>query len=161
MRTVEIRAAAPADVESAVELIGAVAAENAWIQTEVPFNAAARRRRMAEALATGKLTSFIAHSGAEVVGELSLGVTDDRASLGMVVAAAMRGQGVGRQLLAAAVAWAREQGVTQIDLVVYAHNVVALGLYRSLGFVESGPHCVEVRHDGQRWEAIPMLKTVS
>ena len=153
-----IRAAGPADVRALVGLLGAVAAENRWIRTEVPFDAAERERRMIAALATGTLVAFVAELDCAGVGQLSLRFRDAHAALGMVVAAAQRGQGIGRQLLSAAIAKARERSVPSIELEVYAHNVAAIGLYRSFEFRTSGPPVAEQRSDGQRWEAIPMSK---
>lgn len=45
-----------------------------------------------------------------------------------------RGHGLGRQIVEAALAWARGQGASIGWLQVEAENMVALGLYRSLGF---------------------------
>lgn len=153
-----IRAAVPADAGAIVALLAAVAAENMWIRTEIPFDAAEREQRLVADMATGGIVSFVAESGALVVGELTLRFHADRAALGMVVAAAHRGRGIGRELLVRAIAKARERVVSHIELAVYAHNTAAIALYRSLDFLESGPCAVEVRSDGQRWEALPMSK---
>ena len=61
-----------------------------------------------------------------------------RASLGLVVLKDWWGQGIGRQLMAHAIAWAQEQGFEQLELDVIAGNDRAQSLYRSLGFVETG-----------------------
>jgi ribosomal protein S18 acetylase RimI-like enzyme len=45
-----------------------------------------------------------------------------------------RGQGLGRRLMEAAEAWARERGIGQITLNVSARNAPARGLYDSLGY---------------------------
>lgn len=56
--------------------------------------------------------------------------------LRMYVAADGAGRGVGRALLKAAVARARElPGVSKLNLTVAAHNARAVGLYESEGFV--------------------------
>jgi ribosomal protein S18 acetylase RimI-like enzyme len=50
----------------------------------------------------------------------------------------MRGQGIGRKLLAAAEAWALEKDATYLTLGVHTFNVEGQNLYRSAGFeVES------------------------
>ncbi len=55
--------------------------------------------------------------------------------LRMYVAASCAGTGVGRKLLRAALAGARElPGVTKVNLTVAAHNARAVGLYESEGF---------------------------
>lgn len=55
--------------------------------------------------------------------------------LRMYVPAANGGRGIGRELLRAAVAAARElPGVSKINLTVAAHNLHAVRLYESMGF---------------------------
>jgi ribosomal protein S18 acetylase RimI-like enzyme len=53
----------------------------------------------------------------------------------MYVAQPATGRGIGRTLLRAAIAKAREwEGVAKLNLTVAAHNEAALALYRSEGF---------------------------
>lgn len=153
-----IRLAGAADAGPLVGLLAQVAAENRWIRTEVPFDIATRERRMIAALESGTLVWFIAELDAVVVGELSLRFRDDCAVFGMVVAGAHRRRGIGRQLLTVAIAKALERSASRIELEVYAHNTAAISLYRTFGFIESGPPVTEERGDGRRWEAVPMSK---
>jgi len=60
------------------------------------------------------------------------------AGFGITVARDARGIGVGRALLQALETWAREHGVTRVELGVFAGNERAYGLYRSLGYIEEG-----------------------
>jgi ribosomal protein S18 acetylase RimI-like enzyme len=53
----------------------------------------------------------------------------------IAVAASHRGRGVGRALLAAAEALARERGCCKLTLEALEGNVGAIGLYRSVGFI--------------------------
>jgi GNAT superfamily N-acetyltransferase len=54
----------------------------------------------------------------------------------MYVAASAAGRGVGRDLLAAAIARAEQlPGVTKLNLTVAAHNLRAVALYEAAGFV--------------------------
>ncbi|SAK73803.1 N-acetyltransferase GCN5 [Caballeronia catudaia] len=58
---------------------------------------------------------------------------------GMYVAPGYRGAGVSRTLMSHAIGFAKNmQGVTQVHLAVAATNDIAIRLYRSLGFEESG-----------------------
>ena len=57
--------------------------------------------------------------------------------LSLAVAPAARGQGLGRQLLQAAVTALEGQGCVRIKLTVLPDNP-ALHLYQSLGFIEAG-----------------------
>lgn len=50
------------------------------------------------------------------------------------VAPTHRRQGLGRQLMEHAKAWAKEQGHEQLSLQVFTHNETALRLYQSLGY---------------------------
>jgi RimJ/RimL family protein N-acetyltransferase len=58
--------------------------------------------------------------------------------LGMGVAAAERGKGVGKALIQAAVAKATERGLTRLELTVHRDNKVAQALYKAVGFVHEG-----------------------
>src|SRR5437868_10958069 len=57
----------------------------------------------------------------------------------IAVSPAARGQGIGRQLLAAIEAEARKLGCGKVTLEVRSDNVRAMGLYRSVGFRSSEP----------------------
>jgi RimJ/RimL family protein N-acetyltransferase len=77
--------------------------------------------------------------------------------IGMMVAAQWRGRGVGTALVAAAIEWARSDGLHKLSLSVFPHNQVAIGLYRKFGFVEEGRLVRHVRRaDGQLWDLIEM-----
>ncbi|NPV56557.1 MAG: GNAT family N-acetyltransferase [Anaerolineae bacterium] len=52
----------------------------------------------------------------------------------LVVAEGKRGQGIGRALMLACDDWARQQGLSEIDLSVYEFNQPARRLYESLGY---------------------------
>ena len=86
---------------------------------------------------------IVAVAGDRVVGHVYIQrehhpVTRHVATLGIAVAAEVRGRGIGSALLADAVGWARSVGVEKIVLSVYAHNTAAIALYRKFGFVEEG-----------------------
>jgi ribosomal protein S18 acetylase RimI-like enzyme len=58
--------------------------------------------------------------------------------LGMGVMADYRGRGIGKALMAAALAAAKEKGFTRIELTVRVDNPRAKRLYEQFGFVEEG-----------------------
>lgn len=64
-------------------------------------------------------------------------------SLGIAVAAAHRGQGLGRPFMHYLHAVARLRGAARVRLKVYPHNVPARRLYESLGY------CFQEAGDGQ------------
>ena len=51
-----------------------------------------------------------------------------------------RGLGLGRALMRAAHEWAADHGASTVELNVFGGNVVARGLYTSLGYTESSVH---------------------
>ena len=66
--------------------------------------------------------------------------------LEIFLSAAGRGHGVGRRLMDAALTWGREHPLIQkIGLSVFADNERAIGMYRSMGFVEEGRRLGEYR----------------
>ena len=83
---------------------------------------------------------FVAVADAEIVGYIH--VNDYRVLyapamvnvMGIAVSDSCRRCGIGRQLLAAAEAWAQERGSTAIRLVSGAHRAEAHAFYRSCGF---------------------------
>jgi N-acetylglutamate synthase len=58
----------------------------------------------------------------------------------IVVDEARRGQGIGRKVVEALLAFAAMEGASHAFLQVDATNALALGLYRSQGFVDIGPY---------------------
>jgi ribosomal protein S18 acetylase RimI-like enzyme len=55
-----------------------------------------------------------------------------------------RGQGVGRILMTAAEKYCRQRGIEYLGLAVSTHNVQALKLYESMGFIEERKLMVKV-----------------
>jgi RimJ/RimL family protein N-acetyltransferase len=100
--------------------------------------------------------------GREIVGHLDLHggrlpSEFHRAMLGMGVERGSRGQGLGRALLAAAIAWARNAELAWLDLGVFAHNVRARALYAAVGFVEVGVTRDRFRVDGMMIDDVAMV----
>ena len=76
---------------------------------------------------------------------------------GMYVAAAARGHGVARELMAAAIAHARATpGIAKVTLSVDSQNVAAIALYESLGFVVFAREADAVRLEGQSRDDLQM-----
>ena len=89
------------------------------------------------------MPAFFALDGDRVVGWADIRREErpahhHRGVLGMGVHREYRGRGIGRTLLQAALAKAKEIGLVRVDLTVYAGNTAALALYRNCGFVEEG-----------------------
>ena len=121
-------------------LFAAVAEERDGIATEPPVDVAARA-------AGWRLDgAFVAVAGTEVVGALHVERSRHGfGELGMAVAREWRGRGVGSALLAAAIDWARQQGLHKLSLEVFPHNAAAIALYRKFGFEEPDYKVMERR----------------
>ena len=79
--------------------------------------------------------------------------------LGMSVAPAAQGQGVGSALLAALCDYAdRWAGVLRMELTVYTDNQRAIRLYQRHGFVIEGTHRAYAMRDGQYVDAYAMAR---
>ncbi len=82
-------------------------------------------------------------------------------SLGMGLLPTYRNAGIGRRLLEAALAQARERGIERVELHVFADNVRARHLYESLGFVVEGIHPRRAKIDGQYRDDVAMALVFS
>lgn len=136
------------------QLFAAVAEERDGIATEPPVDAGER----AAAFARSAGSSFVAAAGDQLVGMIHVEVSQHGfGELGMLVDRGWRGRGAGSALLAAAVDWARGQGLHKLCLEVFAHNTAAIGLYRKSGFTEEGRRVAQYRRaSGELWDAIMM-----
>jgi len=160
---VEIRAAEPADAAALVALATAVGSEpQGWLLADSHWRSVADERRYVRALRRhpdGAL--IVADDAGMIVGRLSL-VRDPHpssahvADLGLMVAASHRRRGVGRALLDAAVAWARESGIRKLELHVFPHNEPAIQLYEGYGFEREGYRREHYRRAGEYVDAIVM-----
>src|SRR5262245_38287663 len=96
-------------------------------------------RERAKDGATGRdRVTYVAEDGGQWVGMVT-GITDDpseprRQAVGMFVAPAARGQGMGAAVHDAVVAWARERGAVRLRLWVTTTNHAAIRLYHRCGF---------------------------
>src|SRR3989475_10555863 len=151
-RAIQVRPARDEDRLPMAVVFAAVAEERDGIATEPPVDVEARA-------ASWTLDGvFVAVAGAEIVGSVHV----DRSrhgfgEIGMAVAREWRGRGVGSALLAAAIEWARENGLHKLSLGVFAHNAAAIALYRKLGFVEEGRRVKQCRRaSGELWDVVEM-----
>jgi ribosomal-protein-alanine N-acetyltransferase len=104
--------------------------------------------RLVGAFAEGQLVGYLSYRSA--AGEAEI--------VNLAVYLAMRRQGFGRQLLAAALQKWHEDGVEYAYLEVRASNVAAKGLYMSSGFIQVGQRTGYYADTGEdalvlRWSA--------
>ncbi len=114
-----------------------------WLGHDVPLEPHDRvliDNPSAEIINKGGMILF-ARAGREIVGTVAviphpIGAVEIAK---MAVTPKHRGRGIGRSLAMAAIAWARQNGSTQILIATSPKLKHALALYRSLGFVEIPP----------------------
>lgn len=71
---------------------------------------------------------------------------------------AYTGQGIGKQLFAAAEAWALEKGLHRLELTVMRHNDRAIRLYHQMGFMVEGIKQDSLRVNDRYVDEIYMAK---
>jgi RimJ/RimL family protein N-acetyltransferase len=156
---VRVRPMMATDVDAALAMFGAVAAEDLWIAAEPDFDVEQRRERWSAGLDDPAQRSFVAVTDDDrVVGNAGLTVAPyGVAGVAMAVADGWRGRGIGGELLDALLAAARELGAHKVDLQVWPHNRRAIALYKSRGFVEEGRLRRHYRRrNGELWDAVLM-----
>ena len=139
-----VRLARPEDARSYLAFWSAVVAEGRYVRTErVTGSARSYRRRFRHPWSVREAQIVAVDDAGAVVGHLYIQredhpVTRHVATLGIAVAAEVRGRGIGTALMSEALRWSRSVGVEKIVLSVYPHNAGAIALYRRFGFVEEG-----------------------
>lgn len=157
MADVRIRAAQPEDLDELLDLYEAVAAERVHIGGEAPVDRPRRKAAWLELMDPATPgTSLVAEAGDVIVGQLGISGSG-RMELGMWVAPAWRGRGVGSELVAAAIDYARAHDAYKISLEVWPHNAAAIALYEKFGFEREGylrKHWR--RRNGELWDSVVM-----
>ena len=140
-----VRRAAPDDAAGLTELGEAVGSEpEGWLVTTNGWRNVSDERRYLRAIRRyPNAAVFVAADGDLIVGRLSIARDQHPASrhvadLGLMVAQSHRRQGIGTELLAAAVDWGRHAGVRKLELHVFPWNTAAIALYEKFGFVHEG-----------------------
>jgi RimJ/RimL family protein N-acetyltransferase len=151
-----VRPAASEDIDALLDLYEAVATEGRYIAAELPIDREALRPRWAESIGDPNGALFVAETHGEIVGSASV-QGRALAHLGMQVAEAHRGRGVGSSLLKACIGWAKQVGAHKITLEVWPHNEAAVALYEKFGFEREGylrKHWR--RQSGELWDSVVM-----
>ncbi len=140
--------AVSSDAAGLISLRAGVVAEGEFLVAEpgefvVSIEAMIVRIRAGDAAPGSSRCLFVARARHQVIGvvEVQPGAFRRNRHVGHVevlVRRDWRGRGVGRALMERMIEWAGTSAVRKLALAVYAHNLPAIALYRSLGFVEEG-----------------------
>lgn len=140
MAKAAVRPATADDVPAMVALLAMLFA----IEADFAIDPAAQARGLALLFGHEDAAVLVADADGAVVGmcTVQLGVSTARGGLSagiedVVVMERCRGQGIGRQLIAAAERWARERGALRIALLADETNAPALDFYGHLGFTRT------------------------
>jgi RimJ/RimL family protein N-acetyltransferase len=138
-------------------LVDAVVRENKWLGAQPPLDRASSIDRWRSDVDDPDAIRFVVEDQGRLVGEASAHLSGGRADLGMQVAEAYRGRGIGTALLSATVDWARANRAHKVTLQVWPHNEHARSLYEHFGFSEEGRLRRHYRRNsGELWDAIVM-----
>jgi ribosomal protein S18 acetylase RimI-like enzyme len=141
-RQVQIRPARESDAEPIREAVKAIAAEKWYLATVDGFSLE-QTREFLKHIVEGDLPQVMAVAEETVVGFCDIlpnsaaGFTHV-ARLGMGVRSEWRRQGIGRRLLEACIALAKNADIEKVELEVFSDNIAAVRLYESFGFSREG-----------------------
>lgn len=165
---VEIRRAEPRDAAALVELARAVESEEqSWLIGGPEWSdLGAARRYLRETRRRRDRAVLVADAAGAIIGRLSVTrgrhpATAHVAVVALIVAHARRRQGIGRALMEAAEAWARDVGVSKLELSVFAHNAPAIALYERLGYEREGLRHRHLRRRDEFLNVVLMGKDLS
>ncbi len=160
---ITIRRATPADAASIGAIWQVIAAEKIYSAIDCPFTLEQERAYLA-ALADREAV-FLAEYAGRVIGFQSLDLwarviraMDHVGTVGTEILPDWRGRGIGAQLAAHTLAFARAHGYEKLVIFVRASNPNAQAFYRALGFQECGCFARQVKIDGRYDDEILMEK---
>ena len=134
---------------------------------QLPYpDADAWRKRLADIAVPGTSDiSLVGLRGGELVASAGLFRRSQAlrqrhvASVGISVARAVHGQGVGTRMMAALVDYADHWAqVLRLELTVFADNEHAIALYRKFGFEVEGRHRADTLRDGRYVDSLTMAR---
>ena len=160
---ISVRKAEPGDAVDLVSLAQAVGGEEGrWILSIDSWRSISDERRYVKSVFRHPDAAvFVAEDAGVIVGRLSVARDPHSSShhvadLGLMVAVSHRRLGIGRALLDQAAAWARDAGVSKLELHVFPWNEPAIKLYEQFGFEREGFRKAHYRRGDEYVDAILM-----
>jgi RimJ/RimL family protein N-acetyltransferase len=164
---VEVREADPEDAESLIKHIKVLTAEPniplPLAPDEFRYTVDEEKKLLADSQGSDSSLFLVAYADGRLVGELTCRANSSNrahrhvAMLGMSVAAAWRGKGIGAQLMSRAIEWVRQTNtIKRIEIRVFATNERAIRLYTKSGFVQEGVLRKAAFRDGKFHDTVVM-----
>ena len=162
MTTITIRRGTPDDAPSIVSVWQAIVAEKIYSAIDCPFTLE-REREYLKSLSAREGMFLAETSERQVVGFQSLDQwtklfrsMDHVGQLGTHILREWRGKGVGKQLAAHTLAFARSAGYEKLVIFVRASNTGARAFYAGRGFVPCGRLTRQVKIGGEHDDEVVM-----
>lgn len=157
--SITIRAASIEDSSAYESFMSAIFAENLDTLCPRAHNPSSEQVRAWMATHIGESSVvFLALQAGQIIGTANVSRfarphLDHVAGLGLNVKLGCRGKGIGRSLLATALAWFQsEPHLERLELEVTSNNLPAIHLYRSVGFASEGIKRGAVRKEGRYFD---------
>jgi RimJ/RimL family protein N-acetyltransferase len=165
---VRVRPAEPGDAARLVELARDVGGEEeGWLITGGEWRTAGEERRYLRSIRRHPHAAvFVAEVAGTIIGRLSIArdahpASDHVADVGLMVDCGHRRLGAGTALMVEAERWARQVGVSKLELHVFPYNEAAIALYEGLGYEREGFRRHHYRRGGELVDAILMAKELA
>jgi RimJ/RimL family protein N-acetyltransferase len=161
-----IREAKPSDAEQIIAYVNRLSEEpNSNIELspgEFTRSVEEEAEFLADFAASENSIFLVAENAGKIVGIINCRGGTRRAirhavTLGMSMDQDWRGKGIGGQLMARAIEWAKSTGsIKRIELAVFERNTIAIHLYQKFGFEIEGKRRKAVFRDGQYLDGLIM-----
>jgi RimJ/RimL family protein N-acetyltransferase len=157
---IRIRRSRLEDAPTFSAAVKAVASEKWYLATIDGYSVDETRAYIQRAL-DGAVCQVVAIADDRVVGacdvqRVELKGLSHVGQLGMFVLKDFRGQGIGKKLLIACLAVAKEAALEKVELQVFADNLPAISLYESSGFQREGCKVRSRKWEGRYQDVVMM-----
>ncbi len=163
-----IRPAEPEDSCEIIDTIRSNARERSYVLMEQYGRGIASELEFVRTLDRLRNLLIVATAGVEVIGCLAGLQADDGKreetagvlQLGLHLREEFRGKGIGTQMLAYAIDWARERGFKRIQAIIFTPNRRSIKLFSNAGFSEEGTRTHDIMMGTECVNKIVMTKSL-